>query len=73
MKTKKINAEIITETKKKLIITKDIENYILIYRGVEQYQKSTYEVAIFMNSKWKLKINSYMFGGGGGSTNELSH
>jgi hypothetical protein len=57
-KEKKINSAVITETKKKLKGREDLENYVMIYSGVEQKKRVSYGVAIFVNEKWKNKTVS---------------
>ena len=59
LKTKEINLAIITETKKKHKDLKDIEDYIMIYNGAAQYQRTVCGIAIFINRKWKRKLDSY--------------
>ena len=40
MKRKKANIMVLTETKKKIKGTQDIDDYLLIYQGVERHQRA---------------------------------
>ncbi|PSN40274.1 hypothetical protein C0J52_24554 [Blattella germanica] len=57
----KIDIATITETKKKLKGSQELDKYIMIYNGVEQNQRASAGVAIMINKALKTKIHSYTF------------
>lgn len=59
LKKRKIDIALMTETKKKLKGTQDLEKYTLIHSGVRQDTRAAAGVAIMINEKWKGKIKSY--------------
>lgn len=56
---RKIDIAVITETKKKMQGTIDLEKYTMIYGGVPMEQRASAGVAVLVNSIWKKKIHSY--------------
>ena len=54
---------VITETKKKLKGTRDIDDFfmIMIYSGVPQNKRAVCGVAVLLDKRWKKKIVSYIF------------
>ena len=60
---KKVNVDIavIPETKKKLKISQEWEDYILLYSGVPTNKRAAAEIAIMIKAKYRKKIHSYMF------------
>lgn len=61
MKRKKANILILTETKKKLRGTKEIDDHLLIYHGVEQQQRASAGVAVLIDKTWRKLIHSYIY------------
>lgn len=51
----------ITETKKKLKMTKDIDDIVMIYNRVPQNKRVVCRVAILLDKKWKKIIVNYTF------------
>lgn len=58
---KKVDVAVVTETKKKLSGTKELENYVMVYSGVPQYKRAACGVAILLHNQWKSKIVSYSY------------
>ena len=61
LKQRNINIAITPETKKKLNGTKEINDYVMIYSGVEQSARAAKGIAIWVDKKWKNKILGYEF------------
>lgn len=61
LRKQKVNIAIITETKKKLKGTKDMNDYTMIYSGVSQEKRACCGVAILIDNKWKSKIVNYTY------------
>lgn len=59
LKEKNITICVATETKMKLKGTKELENYVMIYSGVNQNCRAQAGVAILVKDSWKNKIVSY--------------
>lgn len=59
MKAASVDIAVITETKKKLKGTEELEDYLYIYSGVPQNKRASAGVAIFINKSLKNKIHSY--------------
>jgi hypothetical protein len=58
---KKIDIAILSETKKKLKGSKELEHYILNYGAVPQEKRASTGVAIMINKKLTNRIYSYDF------------
>ena len=61
LEERKINIAIISETKKKLKGTKEIDDWIMIYSGVTQSKRAQAGVAIYIDKRWKHRIISYNY------------
>ena len=59
LKERNIDIALVTETKKKLKGTIDLNDYTMIYSGVEQNERARAGVAVLVNEQWKDKISSY--------------
>ena len=59
LKDRNIDIALITETKKKMKGTTDLNSYTMIYSGVSQEERAQAGVAILINKKWKNRINGY--------------
>ena len=57
----KINVTVVTETKKKLEGTEQIEKHAMIYSGVSAKQLAAKAVAMLIDNKWTRRIESYTF------------
>ncbi|PSN46792.1 hypothetical protein C0J52_19145 [Blattella germanica] len=57
----KIDIAAITETKKKLQGSLELQNYLMIYGGVKQEQRASAGVAIWIHKRLKNRIHSYTF------------
>ena len=51
----------IPETKKKLKVLQELEDYILLYSGVPTNKRAAAGIAIMIKAKFKKRIHSYMF------------
>ena len=61
LKKQRIDIVVITETKKKLKGTKELNDYTMVYSGVPQCRHACSGVAVLANNKWKNKITSYTY------------
>ncbi|XP_054708323.1 uncharacterized protein LOC129218133 [Uloborus diversus] len=61
LKKRSINIAVITETKKKLKGTQDIDDFVMLYSGVPQNKRAACGVAILLDKTWKNKIVNYTF------------
>ena len=61
LKKRSVNITVVTETKKKLRKTKDIEAFIMIYSRVQVIKRASCGVAILVDNKWKNKIVNYTY------------
>jgi hypothetical protein len=52
---------VISETNKKLKISKHLQYYLLNYGGVPQEKIESSRVAILINKKYKIRFHSYAF------------
>jgi uncharacterized protein YeeX (DUF496 family) len=51
----------IPETKKKLKVLQELEDYILLYSGVPTNKRAAAGIAIMIKAKFKKRIHSYIF------------
>jgi len=60
---KKANVDIavIPETKKKLMGSQELDDYILLYSGDSTNKRAAAGIAIMITAKFKKRILSYMF------------
>lgn len=61
LKEKHTHIAVITETKKKLKGTKELNDYTMIYSGVPQNIRAKCGVAILVDNKWKTRIEYYTY------------
>ena len=61
LKEYKINIATITETKKKLKGTKELEDYVMLHSGVDQTRRACCGVAVLIDRRWQDKIREYNF------------
>ena len=61
LRERSINMAVITEIKKKLKGTRDIDDFVMIYSGVSQNNRAVCGVAVLLDKKSKRKIVSYTF------------
>lgn len=59
LKRMKIDIAAITETKKKGKGSKELNEYIMFYNGVELHKRAAAGVALLIHKSWKNKIHSY--------------
>jgi len=52
---------VISETKKKLKGSQELDDYILLYSGVPTNERAAAGIAIMIKAKFKKRINSYVF------------
>lgn len=60
LKKRKVNIEVITETKKKLTDFKDFHSFTVIYSVVSGNRRACYHVAI-IDPLWRTRIRNYEF------------
>lgn len=60
-KNEKKNIAVISEAKNKLQARKDIEDYSLMYKGINQDKRAAPRVAVMADEKWNRIILSYIF------------
>lgn len=61
LEERKTNIAVITETKKKTKGTREIDDWVNIYSGVEQRERAKAGVAMYVDKKWKKCITSYTY------------
>ena len=61
LKTAKVDIAVISETKKKLKGSLELEDYILFYSGVPTNKRAAAGIATMIKAKFKKRIHSYMF------------
>lgn len=61
LKDMKVDIAVITETKKKLKGSKELEDYIMLYSGVPGNKRASSGVAVLLRKEWKTRIHSYNF------------
>jgi len=52
---------VIPETKKKLKVSQELDDYVLLYSGVPTNKRAAASIAILIKAKFKKKIHSYEF------------
>lgn len=57
----KINISVMTEMKKKLRSTKDLKDYVMIYRGMEQRKTACCGIVVLIDRKWQHRFRDYTF------------
>jgi exonuclease III len=55
------NIAVVSETKKKMKGTKEIDDYTFIYSGVEQTERARKGIAIMTDKKWKNTVLNYTY------------
>jgi len=52
---------VIPETKKKLKVSQELDDYILLYSGVPTNKRAAASKAIIIQARFKKRIHSYVF------------
>ena len=61
LKESSVNITVVTETRKKLRGTKDIDGFVMIYSCVQTIKRASCGVAILVGNKWKYKIVNFTY------------
>jgi|SRR5215469_12158352 len=61
LKTANVDIAVIPETKKKLKVSQELEDYILLYSAVPTNKRAAAGIEIMIKAKFTKRIHSYMF------------
>jgi len=61
LRTANVDIAVIPETKRKLKVLQELDDYISLYNGVPMNKRAAAGIAIKSKAKFKMRIHSYVF------------